>query len=84
MCEKLSHNYFKLNTDASVIFAWAFGGGILRTHNGKLVFAFYKEFGEVDVLIFEALSLLWGLKLCQERGVREFTMKTDSSSCFLS
>ena len=31
---------------------------------GKLIFAFYKEFGEVDVLTTESLALLHGLQLC--------------------
>ncbi|XP_071926970.1 uncharacterized protein [Coffea arabica] len=38
--------HYKLNTDASVANGRASGGGVLRDSNGRLVFAFYKEFGE--------------------------------------
>lgn len=42
--------FFKLNTDVSVVQGRASGGGILRDSSGRLVFAFYKEFGEKEVL----------------------------------
>lgn len=69
----------KLNTDASVRQGRAAGGGLLRDHEGKLVFAFYKEFGEADVLMAETLSLYHGLRLCQERGVRSPQVEVDSA-----
>lgn len=37
---------FKLNIDASVVCGLATGGGVLRDHEGKMIFAFYQEFGE--------------------------------------
>ena len=52
---------FKLNMDASVHNGRAFGGGILCDHEGKYIFAFYKEFWEEGVLMAECLSLLHGL-----------------------
>lgn len=56
--------YFKLNTDASVCDKRASGGDLLRDHNGKLIFAFYKEFGEMDIIQGECSALLYGLQLC--------------------
>ena len=56
----------------------AFGGRILHNHEGMLIFAFYKEFGEVDVLMFENLSLCWGLQLCKERDFKHFEVEVDS------
>lgn len=53
----LSPHMVKLNTDASVSPAGASGGGILRDHDGRLVFAFYKGFGYVTVVMVEALAL---------------------------
>ena len=53
--------YFTLNTDASVSHGRAYGGGLLRDSDGRLIFAFYKEFGELDVLAVESASLLYGL-----------------------
>ena len=49
-------------------------------HNGEreIVFAFYKELGDVDVLIAEALALLASLQLCQERGVCGFVVEVDA------
>ena len=75
---KPSHNFLKLNTNASVVSIWAYEGGLLQTHEEKLVFAFYKEFGEVDLLTVEALSLVWGLQFCQEKGVEDFEVEVDS------
>ncbi|CDP18963.1 unnamed protein product [Coffea canephora] len=58
----------KLNTDASVTAVGAFGGGVVRSSAGKVIFAFYKEFGEVHSVVHaEALALLTGLLHCQER-----------------
>ena len=54
----------KLNTDVSVGHGQGAGRGLLRDQEGKIIFAFYKEFGEVDVLTAESLALLHGLQLC--------------------
>ncbi|XP_071906020.1 uncharacterized protein [Coffea arabica] len=59
----------KLNSDASVIQGKATGGGLLRDYQGKLIFAFYKEFGDQGVLEAECMALLVGLQLCHQRGV---------------
>lgn len=45
-----------------------------------MVFAFYKEFGKVDVLMAEALALLHGLNLCQEKGFSSFAIEVDSKA----
>ena len=55
-----------LNTDASVSNGRAHGGGLLRDSIGRLIFAFYKEFGELDVLSAESFSQLYGLQRCSE------------------
>ena len=60
---KLPLGLFNLNADASVILGKASGGDVLRDHDGKLVFAFFKEFGEQDVLMAKSSSLLYGLQL---------------------
>ena len=52
-------------------------GVILRDHNGELIFTFYKEFGDVDVLIAESLSLMHGLLLCQDRDCNHLLMEMD-------
>lgn len=53
-------------------------GGILRDQNGRLIFAYYKEFGDVDVLTTESLSLLHGLELCWEKEVHDLDVEVDS------
>ncbi|XP_027184105.1 uncharacterized protein LOC113782410 [Coffea eugenioides] len=68
----------KLNTDASVSSSGAIGGGILRSAEGDLVFAFYKEFGDQDVLMAEALTLLEGLMLCRQGNHRTCQIEVDS------
>ena len=45
---------------------------------GRLIFAFYKEFGEVDVLIAESLSLLHGLQLCRNAQVQCLLVEVNS------
>ncbi|XP_027150157.1 uncharacterized protein LOC113750371 [Coffea eugenioides] len=72
--------WLTLNTDASVSHGRAYGGGLLRDSNGRLVFAFYKEFGELDVLTVESASLLYGLQRCSD-GLKEGLMvQVDSES----
>ena len=61
--EKPPMGRLKLNSDASVINGKAAGGGVLRDHWGRVVWAYYKEFGDLDVLAAEARSLLFGLQL---------------------
>ena len=55
--------WYKLNTVASVVNGRARGGEVLRDSKGRLVFAFYKEFGEKRVLQAEALAVLEGLSV---------------------
>jgi len=70
--------WYKLNTDASVRDTSASGDGVLRDHSGKVVFAFYKEFGELDVLAAEAAALEHGLQLCGSRGYLPLIIEVDS------
>ena len=70
----------KLNTDASVSIRVAFGERLVRSAKGNSVFAFYKEFGEYDVITAEALALLAGLRICQGRNIIGFTAEVDSSA----
>ncbi|XP_071939796.1 uncharacterized protein [Coffea arabica] len=67
----------KFNSDASVNQGRASGGGLLRDYQGKVIFAFYKEFGEQDVLSAESLALLFGLQLCLQRGLRPSLVEVD-------
>lgn len=61
---------FKLNMDASVANGMASGGGILRGDVGDLVFGYYKEFGDLDVLKAEEMALLTGMQMCDQRQLR--------------
>ncbi|XP_027150394.1 uncharacterized protein LOC113750636 [Coffea eugenioides] len=58
---------YKLNTDASVVNGKASGGGVLRDSHGRVIFAFYKEFGDKGVLHAEALAVLEGLLIVLRR-----------------
>nr|XP_027101056.1 uncharacterized protein LOC113720378 [Coffea arabica] len=71
---------FKFNSDASVLQGRATGGGLLRDYQGKLVFAFYKEFGDQGVLEAECMALLFGLQLCLQRGVYPSLVEVDSKA----
>ena len=55
----------------------ASGGGVLRNSDGRLIFAFYKEFGEKGVLQAEALAVLEGLRVYVAKGVREVLVEVD-------
>ncbi|XP_027171434.1 uncharacterized protein LOC113771000 [Coffea eugenioides] len=68
----------KLNTDACVTAAGAFGGGVVRSSEGKMIFAFYKEFGEASVVHAEALAVLTGLLHCQEMRLTRVRAESDS------
>ena len=71
---------FKLNTDASVAEGGASSGGIVRSVDGNLVFAFYKGFGEADVITAETKALLTGLQLCHEWHLTQVGVEVDSST----
>ena len=68
----------KLNMGASVRNGRAFRSWLLRDHEGKMIFAFYKEFSEEDVLMAECLSLLHGLQLCLRRNLDSFQVEVNS------
>lgn len=72
--------FLNLNTDASVVNGRASGGGLVRDVDGKVIFAFYKEFGDVDVLTAEAMSLLHRLWLCYGKGLHGIYVESDSLS----
>ena len=76
-------NYVKLNTNANVSQNRAYGDGLLRNSEGCLIFAFYKEFGEMDVLREESLSLLHGLRLCKEITKGSLLVEVDLSVWFI-
>lgn len=69
----------KLNTDVSVTKRKVSGGGLLQDHEGRLIFAFYKEFGEVDVLTAEGRALLQGLLFCNRVRVQRLLVEVDST-----
>nr|XP_027098809.1 uncharacterized protein LOC113718088 [Coffea arabica] len=68
----------KLNTDDRVARKKVAGGGLLRDHKGRLIFAFHKEFGEVDVLTAESLALLQRLLFCNRGRVQRLLVEVDS------
>ncbi|XP_071924888.1 uncharacterized protein [Coffea arabica] len=70
----------KLNTDASVTSLGAFGGGVARSSEGRVIFAFYKEFGDVSVLHAAALALLSGLVYCLDRAISGVRAESDSAA----
>ncbi|XP_027062835.1 uncharacterized protein [Coffea arabica] len=72
--------FFELNLDASLVECTALGGGFLYDHNSKLVFAYFKKFGDVDVLVVEGLSLLHGLRLCKDKGYSLIHAQVDSQA----
>ncbi|XP_027155903.1 uncharacterized protein LOC113756420, partial [Coffea eugenioides] len=68
----------KLNTDASVSNGLAKGGGVVRDFEGKMFGAFYKEFGECEVVHAEGLALLTGLQWCVGTGLSDILVEVDS------
>ena len=72
--------FVKLNTDASVLQGRAYGGGLLRDHKGRLIFVYYKEFGEANVVLVERFLLLYGLQICKNRMVDNLLVEVDSVS----
>ena len=51
---------------------------MVRDCEGKLVFAGYKEFGDVEVLVAKVLALLVSLRMCAKHGFARFLIKVDS------
>lgn len=70
---------YKLNTDASVVNGRASGGGVLRDSFGRVIVAFYKEFGKKGVLQAEALVVLEGLLICAAKGLQGILVEVDSA-----
>ena len=77
---RIHPDFVKLNTNASVSNGKASRAGLLRDHEERLIFAFYKEFGEVDVLTAESLALLHGLQLCKNARTLGLLVEVDLGS----
>lgn len=61
----LLYRWFKLNTDGSITFGQAIGGGVLRDSEGKWFFGFKKKKGGCYYIVLAKLwAVAWGLKLC--------------------
>lgn len=55
----------------------------MHSYERKVIFAFYKEFGEAHVLLAEVLALMSGLILCLKRGIIGFVAEIDSKALVL-
>ena len=53
---------------------------MLRDSDGRLIFAYYKEFGETNVRFTENLSLLHGFQLCQWELEGKLIVEVDSEN----
>ena len=73
-------NCVKINIYVSVINRKASRGGVLMSQKRKLIFAFYKEFGEFNVLEVERLSLFYGVQLCIQRRVDNLLVEVNSKT----
>lgn len=65
--------------DASVALKSAAGERIVRDENGDAVFAFYKEFGDKEVLEAEATALMHGLTLSKTKKIANLKVEVDST-----
>ncbi|CAI9756182.1 unnamed protein product [Fraxinus pennsylvanica] len=54
------------------------GGGILRDHEGKEIFAFHEYYGSGNIVVAELKALLGGLKICLECGYQKIWAELDS------
>ncbi|MQM13585.1 hypothetical protein Taro_046508 [Colocasia esculenta] len=71
----------KLNVDGAfkIPFGDAGGGGILRDHHGRCVFAFSTKYqGVITALDAEARALRDGLATCCNQGILDIMVETDS------
>ncbi|XP_071906033.1 uncharacterized protein [Coffea arabica] len=68
----------KMNTDASVVNGLAKGGGVIRDFERKMLGAFYKEFGDCEVVQAEGLAVLAGLQWCVGAGLSDILVEVDS------
>nr|XP_027082134.1 uncharacterized protein LOC113704429 [Coffea arabica] len=75
-----SHGGLKLNTDGCSKGnpGESGGGGVLREASGRLILAFLCNFGLASSMQAEARALLFGVRLCLQRGFDSFEVELDS------
>ena len=75
-----SHRGLKLNTGgcSKGNLGESGGGGVLREASGRLVLAFSCNFGIASSMQAEARALLFGVRLCLQRGFDSFEVELDS------
>ena len=79
---KPSANWFKLNTDGASRGnpGIAGAGGILRNHQGQVIFAFHKSLGVTSNINAELQALQTGLELCLHHGVQNIWIEVDATA----
>ncbi|XP_069152146.1 uncharacterized protein [Solanum lycopersicum] len=78
--KKPALDIYKLNTDGSALNT-SFkigGGGILRDHQGQIVYAFSIPFGCGTNNIAEIKAALYGLEWCADHGYKRVELEIDS------
>ncbi|XP_060203069.1 uncharacterized protein LOC132631512 [Lycium barbarum] len=75
---KLVANCLKLNNDGICVQGIYGGGGTIRDHNGKIIFAYSIPLGPGTSNMAEAAALLYGLKWCSGNGFHSVWGETDS------
>ncbi|CAI9756181.1 unnamed protein product [Fraxinus pennsylvanica] len=83
--EKPCDGFVKLNTDGclkclEIPSGDSAGGGILRDHEGEVLFAFHEYYGTCccSALAAELKALLAGLKICLKRGYKNIWVELDT------
>ncbi|XP_022860891.1 uncharacterized protein LOC111381341 isoform X1 [Olea europaea var. sylvestris] len=83
--EKPRVGFVKLNTDGclkrlEIPSGDSSGGGILRDHEGDVLFTFHEYYGTscCSALAAELKALLTGLKICHERGYKNIWVELDT------
>ena len=71
---------YKLNTDGSCLQETGKigGGGILRDHQGSIIFAFTSPFGFGTNNIEELKAAVYGLEWCEQHGYKDIVLEVDS------
>ncbi|KAH0633363.1 hypothetical protein KY284_036149 [Solanum tuberosum] len=75
---KPSPFFVKLNTDDNCKQYSCETGGIIRDHNGDLIYAFSKPLGEGTSIWAEASTLIFGIKWCVDNGFTNIMAESDS------
>ena len=50
----------------------------MQDYQGKVVFAYYKGFSELEVLLTEVMTLLASLKICVNQNFNSLIVESDS------